>query len=178
MSTCEACNRIPAVVVEGYKEKGNWIQFSELKVCPYPCTHTHLYPNSNTEPDVTGNQASAKAIVDVYDIFGAAPQTLQGADLIAAALDVLVLVPDFFKGSPMQNEWLANPTEENVKAKDDFRKGMAEFGRHVVTLLGVVKEAKGKWENVTSWGVLGLCWGGKASFLLEDGIKCSCSWTE
>ena len=54
--------------------------------------------------DVTGNLSSKKALVDVYDIFGPAPQTLQGADALATALDVLVVVPDFFKGSPMLGE--------------------------------------------------------------------------
>lgn len=62
----------------------------------FPLTHT------NPPPDITGSQTSTKAIVDVSDIFGLAPQTLQGADLLAAALNALVLVPDFFKGEPIQ----------------------------------------------------------------------------
>jgi len=54
--------------------------------------------------DVTGNLESKKAIVDVYDIFGPAPQTLQGADALATALDLIVVVPDFFRGSAMLGE--------------------------------------------------------------------------
>jgi hypothetical protein len=53
---------------------------------------------------VTGNLQAKKALVDVYDIFGPAPQTLQGADALAKALDILVVVPDFFRGSPAQSE--------------------------------------------------------------------------
>jgi hypothetical protein len=53
---------------------------------------------------VTGNTASKKALIDVYDIFGPASQTLQGADALAKALDILVVVPDFFTGSSAQNE--------------------------------------------------------------------------
>jgi hypothetical protein len=30
MSTAEACNTIPAVVVEGYVEKGTWIELAGL----------------------------------------------------------------------------------------------------------------------------------------------------
>lgn len=33
MATSEACNTIPAVVVEGYKEKGTWVELGGLKVC-------------------------------------------------------------------------------------------------------------------------------------------------
>lgn len=56
--------------------------------------------------DVTGNEKSSKAVVTIYDIFGIAPQTIQGADLLAAALDALVLMPDFFKGAGKKNEWV------------------------------------------------------------------------
>ena len=52
--------------------------------------------------DITGNTLSKKAIVDVYDVFGPASQTLQGADALAEALGILVVVPDFFKGEPAQ----------------------------------------------------------------------------
>jgi hypothetical protein len=54
--------------------------------------------------DVTGNITSKKGLVDVYDIFGPAPQTLQGADALATALNSLVVVPDFFRGSYMEGE--------------------------------------------------------------------------
>jgi hypothetical protein len=33
MSTSEACSTIPAVVVDGYTEKGNWIEIGGLKTC-------------------------------------------------------------------------------------------------------------------------------------------------
>jgi len=42
----------------------------------------------------------------VYDIFGITPQTLQGADRLAAALGVLVVMPDWFKGEPMSPDWM------------------------------------------------------------------------
>lgn len=110
---------------------------------------------------MTGSETSTKGIVDIYDIFGPAPQTLQGADLIAAALEALVIVPDFFKGHPAQNEWYSNASEENDKLKANFMKGARDFGVHSKVLIPLVEEAKKKWSTVTGWGAFGLCWGGK-----------------
>lgn len=147
MSTAEACNTIPAVVVEGYVEKGTWIELGGLKTY------------------ATGSQTSTKAIIDIYDIFGPAPQTLQGADLLASALHVLVIVPDFFRGSPAQNEWYSVQSEENEKKKTEFMGTARNFGAHAKTLLGLVEAAKEKWGSVESWGAFGLCWGGKVTAL-------------
>jgi dienelactone hydrolase len=88
---------------------------------------------------------------------------LQGADLLAAALDAIVIVPDFFKGKPAQNEWYTNPSEEHEKLKAEFQKGSRNFAEHAKTLTHVVSDAKTKWAQVTSWGAFGLCWGGKVS---------------
>jgi hypothetical protein len=75
--------------------------FEDLFVPP----HTLSSPYRLTwRTDVTGNLSRKKALIDVYDIFGPAPQTLQGADALATALDILIVVPDFFKGSPMLGE--------------------------------------------------------------------------
>lgn len=111
--------------------------------------------------DVTGSQTSTKAIVDVMDIFGLAPQTLQGADLLAAALDALVLVPDFFKGEPAQGAWFAGG-EENDKKKSAFMgKLMSGFGESLKELSAVVEDGKKTWSSIENWGAYGLCWGGK-----------------
>jgi hypothetical protein len=45
---------------------------------------------------VTGNVDCRTGLVDIYDVFGLASQTIQGADLLAARLNAVVLVPDFF----------------------------------------------------------------------------------
>jgi hypothetical protein len=89
-----ACNTIPPVVVDSYTPNGGYIELAGLRTCMYllllfPLSHT------NPPPDITGSQTSTKAIVDVHDIFGLAPQTLQGADLLATTLNAVVLVPDF-----------------------------------------------------------------------------------
>jgi dienelactone hydrolase len=115
---------------------------------------------------VTGSQTSTKAVVDVYDIFGLAPQTLQGADLLATALDALVLVPDFFKGEPAQAELFAGG-EENDKKKNAFMSKIPDtFVSGPKELLAVVEDGKKKWASIQSWGAYGLCWGGKVCSLL------------
>jgi hypothetical protein len=114
--TCEACNTIPPVVASGYTPKGKWEEIGGL----------------NTY--VTGSESSAKfGLVDVYDIFGPANQTLQGADLLAAALNVVVLVPDFFKGEACQGEWFSNPRYVLPLSILDDGKG----GRDVMKLMGM-----------------------------------------
>ncbi len=115
--TCEACRTIPPVVVEGYVEKGKWEIVGGLKTCmfrlPSPCflffSSLVTYFNPTIEPtqltyqiDVTGPATATKALITVYDIFGPAPQTLQGADGLAIALGALVIVPDLLEGKYAQ----------------------------------------------------------------------------
>ncbi|TVY28089.1 putative AIM2 family protein [Lachnellula hyalina] len=139
--TCEACKTIPPVIAEGYENKGSWGEVAGLKTCP---------------PSAT------KALVALYDIFGPAPQTLQGADALSAALGALVLVPDFFKGVKMEFSWYADDLSEEIKAlKEAFSKLALDFSGFVPALKDVVAEGKGRWEGVEAWGAYGLCWGGK-----------------
>ncbi len=43
--------------------------------------------------------------MDIFDVFGAASQTLQGADILAALTGALVVMPDWFgEGNEMKNE--------------------------------------------------------------------------
>lgn len=147
MATCAACNTIPPVVAEGYNHKGSYVELAGL----------------NTY--VTGSQTSTKAVVDIVDIFGLSPQTLQGADLLAAALDALVVVPDFFRGEPAQGIWFSGG-EENDKKKSAFMaKHLSNFDGSVKELLAVVEEGKNKWSSIEAWGANGLCWGGKVTAL-------------
>jgi len=125
-----------------------------------PSPHPTL---ANASPDATGSQTATKAIIDIYDIFGPAPQTLQGADLLAQALNALVLVPDFLEGEYAQGAWFHNPTEEQAKLKSAFMARAGKFGELVQKLGKVVEEGKEKWAGVKGWGTFGLCWGGKVS---------------
>ncbi|KAG4439672.1 hypothetical protein IFR05_004869 [Cadophora sp. M221] len=131
------------VVAEGYVEKGQWENIGGLKTY------------------ITGPSDAKKAILDIYDIFGIAPQTIQGADALSAALGVLVFVPDFLKGDYAKGEWFGNPTPENEKAKTElFGRAMA-FEPHAKAVPKFVEDTKRTKWAVDAWGALGLCWGGK-----------------
>ncbi|KAH8805781.1 hypothetical protein F5884DRAFT_755340 [Xylogone sp. PMI_703] len=141
--TCEACRTIPPVIAEGYVTKGRWTEVAGLKTY------------------ITGPEDATIGIFDVYDIFGLAPQTLQGADALSHALNAVVLVPDCFKGNYCDHQWFVNTTEENTKKKDEFLAWALNFENHTPVFLNVVEETKKKFPNVKSWGAFGLCWGGK-----------------
>jgi dienelactone hydrolase len=55
--------------------------------------------------DVTGAATAEKAILVIYDIFGFFPQTIQGADILAASGGYQVFMPDFFEGQPADIAW-------------------------------------------------------------------------
>ncbi|KAF4626698.1 hypothetical protein G7Y89_g11457 [Cudoniella acicularis] len=87
---------------------------------------------------ITGSPMSSRTILLIYDIFGPGPQTLQGADRLAASLFATILAPDLLQGN--------EPT------------------RIVATVKEVIKscdEGEEKINNGREWAGLGLCWGGK-----------------
>lgn len=148
--TCEACKTIPPVIAEGYTPKGTYEQIGGLKTY------------------VVGNVAKATiAVVDVYDIFGLANQTLQGADALATALDAIVLVPDFLEGEYAKPEYFGELTPEKQAIKDAFMARVRDYPKFLGKLSAVVEDGKTKFPTVTSWGGIGLCWGGKVAVLLS-----------
>jgi len=154
---CEACKTIPPVVAEGYQTKGKWEEVSGLKTY------------------ITGSPDSKKAIIDVYDVFGLASQTLQGADLLAAAVGALVFVPDFLKGEAAKEEWFTSKDPAAAKEKAAFFE-LLGLDENVKKLTDFLEVAKGEWKGVESWGAFGLCWGGKIAVLASGpgtGLKVS-----
>ena len=111
--------------------------------------------------DTTGNESSARGIIDVYDIFGLMPPTLQGADRLAESLDAVVLVPDFFKGEPLSLGVVPSDTAEKKTIVQKFMAEKANPFEVFPSLFQTATEAKEKYPNVQGWGVFGLCWGGK-----------------
>ncbi|KAJ5727042.1 hypothetical protein N7493_006069 [Penicillium malachiteum] len=103
--SCEACRTIPPVVTGEYTPKGQYETLAGLRTY-----------SSN----VTGNQASTANIVDIYDIFGLASQTIQGADLLAQRLNAIVLVPDFFQGDALSHDIIPPNTEEKKARMGEF----------------------------------------------------------
>lgn len=150
MATEDACCRLPPASSD-YSPKGSWDTVAELKTY------------------VTGPADATRAIVFIYDIFGPAPQTLQGADRLADAVKALVLVPDFFKGVYAQPTWMPADTEEKKEAFQKFRAEQAGILPNVEKLIELRKAAGENWSTIgeDGWGVFGLCWGGKIGVLVS-----------
>jgi len=107
---------------------------------------------------------SDMAIVAVYDIFGFKPQTQQGADMLATAMNATVFMPDFFE--PDEPFPVDRFPPESDKDKEDLQKffsGPADV-QNAVKSLNRVGEALKK--DGAKWiGAYGMCWGGKVVIL-------------
>lgn len=77
------------------------------------------------------------------------------------ALNALVLVPDFFKGAPLEASIFPLDTPEKGQKIMSFLENEANPDTNKAVLLKVVEEAKAKWTGIESFGAVGLCWGGK-----------------
>ena len=148
-----ACCNTPAVVSKGYKEKGEWTTVDGLKTY------------------VTGPSTATQGILIIYDIFGFFPQTLQGADILAHAdgdHQYQVFMPDFFEGKPADISWYPPDTEEKGKKLGEFFQTTAAPPKAVEKVKSVMKELSSKNDGIKGWGVVGYCWGGKASTLCDQ----------
>ncbi|CDM28450.1 Dienelactone hydrolase [Penicillium roqueforti FM164] len=105
----------------------------------------------------------------VYDIFGLYPQTIQGASILAQKLECLVIIPDFFRGKAASMDWVAMDTEEKRNNMMTFFGENASPEKNLSTLLDIMKQSEDLYPQVKSWGVLGLCWGGKLAALASGG---------
>ncbi|KAH8804471.1 dienelactone hydrolase [Xylogone sp. PMI_703] len=121
---------------------------------------------------VTGTSNSRHTILFIYDVFGLASQTLQGADRLAASLSATVLVPDFLKGSYAQPAWFGGEISEEAKEQQRIFRENSEPTKIVGTVAEVIKsyeEGEGKKDGGRIWACLGLCWGGKVTALASAG---------
>lgn len=146
-----------------------------------PLTLTTLIP-----PDVTGAEQPARVVLFIYDVFGFASQSLQGADRLAAHLgsDVAVLAPDLLRGTYVQPDWLPPDTPEKQRLFAEFRAGPAQAPRAVEGLLEVRAEVARRWPGADGRVAAGgLCWGGKISALacgegnVGGGRRLVAAWT-
>ena len=98
----------------------------------------------------------------MYDVFGLAPQTLQGADRLSALASALVLVPDFFDGDAASPDWFPADTPEKEAARNGFLRERADVGAAVERLVALRGELAARWPGVEDRvGVFGLCFGGR-----------------
>lgn len=119
---------------------------------------------------MTGPAEATKGIVSVFDIFGFVNQTLQGADILATGNEKQthkVFMPDWFKGNPVPPEWYPPDTEEKQKKLGEW------FGNNdpngvAAALQEYVEAAQAANPLITSWAILGYCWGGKVVELVTS----------
>jgi dienelactone hydrolase len=115
-------------------------------------------------PDTTGPSDAKRAILVIYDIFGFFPQTIQGADILAHSdkeQPYQVFMPDWFEGSPADISWYPPDNEEKGKKLGEFFQTSAAPPKTLSRIPKVVEEIKKNNSAITSWGILGYCWGGK-----------------
>lgn len=143
------------------------------------------FPHKPAPTDVTGPADATRAVIDIYDVFGPASQTIQGADRLSQHIGgCLVFVPDLLEGKYVKSEWMPPDTPEKQKLFGEFRAGPAQAGPAVEKLLRVRREVGERYPGVEDHiAVGGLCWGGKITVLAcgpgneGAGRKFNVSWT-
>ncbi|KAF2664695.1 dienelactone hydrolase [Microthyrium microscopicum] len=156
----ESCCTTAPAVVENYKPRGYYVTVD------------------GTNTYITGPAAATRGILMVFDIFGFCSQTLQGADILAYSSKenpYLVIVPDFFDGTPAQAAWFAPDASPTDQAKiGPFFQERAVPSLSLSRLPGILSEVT-ETKGVKSWGALGLCWGGKV-IMLSSGTEEGLGW--
>ncbi|KAF4124772.1 Dienelactone hydrolase [Geosmithia morbida] len=146
----EACCNVPPVVTKGYKNKGTYEEIGGYRSY------------------VTGPADATKAIVVTYDIFGYFEQTLQGADILAYSDDkqkYKVYMPDWFHGKPFPISSFPPDNEEKQKALGKFFETYPP-PKVAGQIPPYVDAIKAKDSSITSFGIVGYCWGGKVISLV------------
>ncbi|KAF2465174.1 alpha/beta-hydrolase [Lindgomyces ingoldianus] len=124
-------------------------------------------PLANLNVYVTGSESASRAILFFFDVFGLAPQTLQGADILAKSMGFVVLVPDFFHGEPLGLDVFPIDNDNKRERAKVFISTTADFTKNKPVALQVQTAAAEKFPSIKSWGAFGLCWGGKMTAILS-----------
>lgn len=145
-----ACCNTPPIVSQNYQAKGKYTTVDGMKTYQ------------------TGPADAKKGILFIYDIFGFFPQTLQGADIIATSdkeNKYQVFMPDFFEGNPADISWYPPDTKEKGEKLGAFFGAQGAPPKTVGRIPKVISEIKAQHPEITTWGVIGFCWGGKVTNL-------------
>jgi dienelactone hydrolase len=111
----------------------------------------------------------------VYDIFAFYPQTLQGADILAYGdkeRPVQVFMPDLFDGKPADIAWYPPDTEEKGKKLGAFLGSTADQPKNVERVSKLMALMQSNYPYLTTWGIVGYCWGGKVTFSFVGCAAC------
>jgi len=150
--TSKACCTIPPVVSEGYEQQGSYKPFGSME-----------------KAYIVGPESSDKAIVVCYDVFGYYPQTIQGADILAATCNATVVMPDVTHGKPVDLKDFPPDTPEKQKIFSDFFATTGSFPGRLEEIYGCVETLRA--QGAKKVGVLGYCWGGKVVILAGQSGK-------
>ncbi|EPQ61022.1 hypothetical protein GLOTRDRAFT_124758 [Gloeophyllum trabeum ATCC 11539] len=139
--------------------------------CSIPPVQSDYKPQGTYKPYAgfqkvyfTGDEKSDIALVAVYDIFGFAPQTQQGADILAKQLKATLVMPDFFEpDAPWPSDKFPPQTGEEKAKLQEFFGGTANPQKSVNRLIDVVNQLKA--DGAKHVGAFGFCWGGKVNIL-------------
>ncbi|KAF2816648.1 dienelactone hydrolase family protein [Mytilinidion resinicola] len=154
-----ACCRRPPVVSGPYTQLGAYTALGGLK------TYT------------TGLSTATHGILVIYDIFGYYPQTLQAADILSGSAPgstststqhYKIFMPDWFDDAPADLAMYPPVTPEQHAYITAFMTGPAapaDTLPKIPAYFAAIKEAN---PQITSWGVVGYCWGAKIASLLAN----------
>lgn len=166
--TSQACCTLKPVQHD-YTAIGKHETIAGIKTCE--TTHPQI-SKSEQEPllikclDVVGPANASKLIIDVYDIFGDKPQTIQGADRLSSHTGAVVLVPDFFEGNSLPVSTVPMDSDEKKQAMQKFFATVADVQANLAKLLAIRKAVPDMFPSAEGHvGVFGLCWGGKLAVL-------------
>jgi len=146
----EACCKIPPIVATGYEVKGKYVELNGMKTY------------------VTGPSDAKEAILVFYDIFGFKDQIIQGADILAYSdkeHSYLVIMPAWFGDEPADIAWYPPDTEEKQEKLGKWFGGAAP-PKHLPKVQPTMDDAKKQYPSITTWGMIGYCWGGKMVSLI------------
>ncbi|KAK9462025.1 Alpha/Beta hydrolase protein [Lipomyces oligophaga] len=146
----EACEVIPVPDLKGleYESKGQFEEFEERKVY------------------VVGKETAKMALVCIYDVFGYHPNTFQGCDYLALNTESapLVIMPDFFKGEPLDPKKVGLVVDKTVVVDPTYREKWStqnSVPNHVPYLEKLLPWIQTRFPSVEKIGLYGFCWGGK-----------------
>ncbi|KAK8066658.1 hypothetical protein PG997_013405 [Apiospora hydei] len=104
----------------------------------------------------TATAAPKSGLIFLYDAFGFAPQTLQGADRLAQLLgdDAVVVLPDLLEGTHPEFGWLPADTPEKQALVKGWFDSVGDYRRSKPKLL----RARGRGRHVPERRELGRLW--------------------